>query len=102
MRPSNFSSQPSAVKKTLREANSLFHLLSKRIASSSDERMFILLVSELGLNQASQLAARLHLKCQRPSQVLRAMFGGFCKSYTKQSAKRKPPLDSPTSSKKRL
>jgi hypothetical protein len=64
--------------------------------------MFILLVSELGLKQASPLAATLHLKCQRPSRVLHAMFGGFCKSYTKQSAKRKPLLGSPTSSKKRL
>jgi hypothetical protein len=41
--------------------------------ASSDELMFLAYIPVFGPTQAIALAAKLHLKCQRPLQALRAM-----------------------------
>ncbi len=86
---------------------SCFHAMNKAIARSrwsaldEDECMFLLCVREFGLERATVLATRFHLKCQLPLQVLRAMFDGLDKSCSTQSVTQSRPSSSPVSSKKR-
>src|SRR5712692_2452493 len=77
-------------------ADSFFHLLMTNRASS-DEIVFIITAERFGLNAATDLAAKFQWQCQRPLQALLAMLSGFDKSYTKQSATRKPLSGSPVS-----
>src|SRR6202790_3715139 len=56
---------------------------------------------EFGLVIAPDLATKFHWQCQRPLQVLHAMFDGLDKSYNGQSVAHKPPLNFPAVSKKR-
>ena len=62
---------------------SSFHLMKKRIASSSDEIMFVLAVERFGPTIATYLADKFHWQCQRPLLALRAMIDESGKSYTK-------------------
>jgi hypothetical protein len=52
-------------------ADSVFHLFSKRCASS-DEIMFALVARELGLDLAEHLATKFRWQCQPLSNLLRA------------------------------
>ena len=69
--------------------------------ASPDEIFFLLLVRNLGLKLSTFLAAKFELKYQRPLQALRAMMNESRRNYSEQNAKRKRPLSSPVSSRKR-
>jgi len=69
--------------------------------ASSDEMTFLLWVRNFGFKLATFLAARFHLQCQRPSKALLAMMSECGRNYSEQSAKRKRPLGSPVSLRKR-
>jgi len=80
---------------------SAFHLFNMGIASSRDERIFLLTAVALGLEEAIYQASIYRWKCQRPLRVLRAMMYESGRSYTKRSAARKLPSGSPASLKRR-
>ena len=81
--PTASTHAPPAPNRTQIDADSVFHLFSKRIASPPDEIMFILAAEKFGVEQAEYLASTLQLQCQRPLQALRRLgFGGGRKKST--------------------
>ncbi len=56
---------------------------------SADESFFLLCVRDFGFKQATFLAAKFELQCQRPSRELLAMMNGRGRNYSARSAKRK-------------
>ncbi len=83
------------------EADLLHFRSSFRPSLSSSELIFLQTVSEQGLRRAAFLAAIFHWQHRRPLQALLAAMHGCVRSYTKRSATRKRPSNSPAASKKR-
>ena len=86
IRPIILNVSPFPTKEALICAFAADHFLSRSMASSRDELMFLPAAFSLGSERAACLATKHRWKCQRPLRALRAMLNEHDRNYDARSA----------------